>query len=126
MATSASSSVHVPYRGDAPAITDLLAGQVQAYFGNLPASVDHVKTGSLRALAVTTAVNNRDSVPLNQHGDQRCDGGLSSQGLAARRFGRWGDLHRQQSSDLTSLICPLRDCAIERRDHPLIGFRNPG
>jgi tripartite-type tricarboxylate transporter receptor subunit TctC len=48
--------VHVPYRGDAPAITDLLGEQVQAHFGNLPASVDHIKTGSLRALAVTTAV----------------------------------------------------------------------
>jgi tripartite-type tricarboxylate transporter receptor subunit TctC len=47
--------VHVPYRGGAPAITDLLAGQVQAFFGGLPASIEYIKAGKLRALAVTTA-----------------------------------------------------------------------
>jgi tripartite-type tricarboxylate transporter receptor subunit TctC len=47
---------HVPYRGDAPAITDLLGGQVQVYFGFLPASIEHIKAGKLRALAVTTAM----------------------------------------------------------------------
>ena len=47
--------VHVPYRGAAPALTDLLGGQVQLYFGPLPASIEHIKTGRLRALAVTTA-----------------------------------------------------------------------
>jgi tripartite-type tricarboxylate transporter receptor subunit TctC len=46
---------HVPYRGDAPAITDLLAGQVQVFFGNLPASIEYVRIASLRALAVTSA-----------------------------------------------------------------------
>jgi tripartite-type tricarboxylate transporter receptor subunit TctC len=46
---------HVPYRGDAAAITDLLAGQVQMYFGNLPASIEYIKAGHLRALAVTSA-----------------------------------------------------------------------
>jgi tripartite-type tricarboxylate transporter receptor subunit TctC len=48
--------VHVPYRGDIPAITDLLAGQVQVYFGTLPASIEYVKAGNLRALAVTGAM----------------------------------------------------------------------
>jgi tripartite-type tricarboxylate transporter receptor subunit TctC len=47
--------VHVPYRGAAPALTDLLAGQVQIYFGPLVASIEHIKVGKLRALAVTTA-----------------------------------------------------------------------
>jgi tripartite-type tricarboxylate transporter receptor subunit TctC len=46
---------HIPYRGAAPAITDLLGGQVQIYFGSLPATIEHVRTGRLRALAVTTA-----------------------------------------------------------------------
>jgi tripartite-type tricarboxylate transporter receptor subunit TctC len=46
--------VHVPYRGDLPAITDLLAGQVQVYFGSLTASIEYVKAGNLRALAVTS------------------------------------------------------------------------
>jgi Tripartite tricarboxylate transporter family receptor len=45
---------HVPYRGDAPAITDLIGGQVQVYFGFLHASLEHIKTGKVRALGVTT------------------------------------------------------------------------
>jgi tripartite-type tricarboxylate transporter receptor subunit TctC len=47
--------VHIPYRGDLPAITDLMAGQVQVYFGTLPASIEYVRSGRLRALAVTGA-----------------------------------------------------------------------
>ena len=47
--------LHVPYRGAAPALTDLLAGQVQVYFDALPASLPHIQRGALHALAVTTA-----------------------------------------------------------------------
>jgi tripartite-type tricarboxylate transporter receptor subunit TctC len=47
--------LHVPYRGgDAPAIADLIGGQVEVYFGTLLSSIEHVKAGTLRALAVTT------------------------------------------------------------------------
>jgi tripartite-type tricarboxylate transporter receptor subunit TctC len=46
---------HVPYRGGGPALTDLLAGQVQVYFSPLPAAIEHIRAGKLRALAVTTA-----------------------------------------------------------------------
>jgi tripartite-type tricarboxylate transporter receptor subunit TctC len=46
---------HVPYRGAAPAISDLLGGQVQVYLGSLPATIEHIRAGSLRALAVTTS-----------------------------------------------------------------------
>ena len=46
---------HVPYRGSAPMLTDLLAGQVQVAFDNLQPSLPHIKAGKLRALAVTTA-----------------------------------------------------------------------
>jgi tripartite-type tricarboxylate transporter receptor subunit TctC len=46
---------HVPYKGSAPMLTDLLGGQVQVTFDNLPSSIAHIKAGKLRALAVTTA-----------------------------------------------------------------------
>jgi tripartite-type tricarboxylate transporter receptor subunit TctC len=47
--------VHVPYRSGGPALTDLLGGQVQVYFASTVASIEYIKTGRLRALAVTTA-----------------------------------------------------------------------
>jgi tripartite-type tricarboxylate transporter receptor subunit TctC len=47
--------VHVPYRGGAPALTDLLGGQVQALFIGTPESIEHIRSGKLRALAVTSA-----------------------------------------------------------------------
>ena len=47
--------VHVPYRGEALALTDMLGGQVQAMFGTMPASIEHVRAGKLRPLAVTSA-----------------------------------------------------------------------
>lgn len=46
---------HVPYKGSAPAVTDLLGGQVHLMFDNMPSVLPHVKTGKLRGLAVTTA-----------------------------------------------------------------------
>jgi tripartite-type tricarboxylate transporter receptor subunit TctC len=48
--------LHVPYRGSSPMLTDLLAGQVQAAFDNLPASIGHIRADKLRPLAVTTAL----------------------------------------------------------------------
>jgi len=47
--------VHVPYRGGGPAVNDLLGGQVQVYFASTPSSIEYVRAGKLRALAVTTA-----------------------------------------------------------------------
>jgi tripartite-type tricarboxylate transporter receptor subunit TctC len=47
--------LHVPYRGGAPALTDLMGGQVQVYFSPLPESISNIKGGKVRALAVTTA-----------------------------------------------------------------------
>jgi tripartite-type tricarboxylate transporter receptor subunit TctC len=46
--------VHVPYRGSAPALTDLLAGQVHVMFDAMPSSIEHIRSGKLRPLAVTT------------------------------------------------------------------------
>jgi tripartite-type tricarboxylate transporter receptor subunit TctC len=47
--------LHVPYRGQGPALTDLLSGQVQVLFAAAPGTADYIATGKLRALAVTTA-----------------------------------------------------------------------
>jgi len=47
--------VHVPYRGIAPALNDLLGGQVQVTFASMPSSIEYIRAGKLRALAVTTA-----------------------------------------------------------------------
>jgi len=54
--------VHVPYRGDAPALTDLLGGQLQVVFAAMPPSVEYVKAGKLRALAISTA-SRSDTLP---------------------------------------------------------------
>lgn len=62
MAMTGVKMAHIPYRGSAPALTDLLAGQVQVMFDNLPPSVQHIKAGTLRALAVTTDVRS-DAFP---------------------------------------------------------------
>jgi tripartite-type tricarboxylate transporter receptor subunit TctC len=51
--------LHVPYRGAGPALTDLLGGQVQVMFGTMPSSIEYIRTGRLRALAVTTATRSQ-------------------------------------------------------------------
>ena len=47
--------VHVPYRGGGPAVTDLIAGQVQVVFPTIVESIEYIRAGRLHALAVTTA-----------------------------------------------------------------------
>jgi tripartite-type tricarboxylate transporter receptor subunit TctC len=54
MMMSGAKMQHIPYRGAAPAITDMLGGQVQLIFDNMPSIIQHIRAGSLRALAVTT------------------------------------------------------------------------
>jgi tripartite-type tricarboxylate transporter receptor subunit TctC len=53
---------HVPYRGDAPAATDIIGGQVDVLFGFLPAMIEYIRTGKVRALGVTTAKRS-DALP---------------------------------------------------------------
>jgi tripartite-type tricarboxylate transporter receptor subunit TctC len=60
---------HVPYRGAAPAITDLLSGQMQVMFATMPSSIEHVRTGKLRALGVTTAARTPAAPDIPTVGD---------------------------------------------------------
>jgi len=50
---------HVPYKGGAPAITDLLGGQVDLFFSGMPPALQHIKAGKLRALAVTSETRSK-------------------------------------------------------------------
>ena len=61
--------VHVPYRGEALAFPDLLGGQVQVMFANMLASIDHIKAGKFRALAVTTATRSEALPDIPTVGD---------------------------------------------------------
>jgi tripartite-type tricarboxylate transporter receptor subunit TctC len=61
--------VHVPYRGGAPALTDLIGGQVQVYFSAAASAVEYIRAGKLRALAVTTATRSEAFPDLPTVGD---------------------------------------------------------
>jgi tripartite-type tricarboxylate transporter receptor subunit TctC len=61
--------IHVPYRGLSPALTDLLAGQVQVIFSSLPAAIEYIKADKLRALAVTTATRFEGAPDIPTVGD---------------------------------------------------------
>jgi tripartite-type tricarboxylate transporter receptor subunit TctC len=63
------SMIHVPYRGEAPALTDLIGGQVQVMFGTITASLSHIRAGALRALAVTSAVRSEALPDLSSVND---------------------------------------------------------
>jgi tripartite-type tricarboxylate transporter receptor subunit TctC len=69
MAMAGVNMVHVPYRGLAPALTDLLSGQVQAIFSTTPPAIAHIGAGKLRALAVTSAVRSGALPDLPTIGD---------------------------------------------------------
>src|SRR5262245_14925872 len=61
--------VHVPYRGTPPATTDLIVGQVQVMFNVPSSSVEHIRTGKLRALAMTSATRSDAVLDLPTVGD---------------------------------------------------------
>ena len=75
--------VHVPYRGAAPALTDLLGGQVQVMFGTMPASIEYIRAGKLRALAVTTATRSEALPDIPTVGEFRA--GLRGERLVRHR-----------------------------------------
>jgi tripartite-type tricarboxylate transporter receptor subunit TctC len=61
--------VHVPYRGGAPALADLIGGQVQVYFSAIASAVEYIRAGNLRALAVTTATRSETLPDIPTVGD---------------------------------------------------------
>jgi tripartite-type tricarboxylate transporter receptor subunit TctC len=61
--------LHVPYRGGAPALTDLIGGQVQIMFDAMTSSIEYIRAGKLRALAVTTATRSEALPDLPTVGD---------------------------------------------------------
>jgi tripartite-type tricarboxylate transporter receptor subunit TctC len=77
--------VHVPYRGSAPALTDLLGGQVQIVFDNITTSIPDIQSGKLRALAVTSAMRSPALSDLPPLGDFVPGFGVSARaGVGAR------------------------------------------
>jgi tripartite-type tricarboxylate transporter receptor subunit TctC len=68
-ATAGVDLVHVPYRGLAPALTDLIGGQVQAVFSTMPPAIEHIRASRLRALAVTSATPSETLPDLPAIGD---------------------------------------------------------
>jgi tripartite-type tricarboxylate transporter receptor subunit TctC len=63
------SMTHVPYRGEAPALTDLISGQVQVMFSTVTSSLAYIRTGKLHALAVTTATRSEALPDIPTVGD---------------------------------------------------------
>ena len=61
--------IHVPYRGGAPAMTDLMGGQIQVVFNPVPESMEHIKAGKLRPLAVTSATRSEALPDVRPVGD---------------------------------------------------------
>ena len=69
MAMTGVKMTHVPYRGSNPALTDMLSGQVQVMFDNMPSILPHIKAGKLRALAVTTETRSAQLPDMPTVGD---------------------------------------------------------
>jgi hypothetical protein len=79
--------LHVPYRGSVPALTDLMSGQVQVMFDNLPSSIEHIRAGRIRALAVTPATRSQvlpDVPTIGESVPGYVGGGWSGIGAPAR------------------------------------------
>ena len=98
MAMTGCKMQHVPYRGAAPAITDMLGGQVQVIFDNMPSIIQHIRAGSLRALGVTTAT--RSNPAARRAGDRR-----DREGLRSERAVRHGDTGQGAQGDHQQAEC---------------------
>jgi len=83
---------HVPYRGAGPAITDLLGGQIQVTFTDMAASIEYIRAGRLRALAVTTAMRSEALPDIPTVGDFVSGFEASLSRATSRK--RYDNLHR--------------------------------
>ncbi len=115
---------HVPYKGSAPALQDLLGGQVQLMFDNLPPSLPQIKAGKLRALAVTSASARAGAA---RHTDRR---GSRSSGLrdvvVVRRIGsgRHATCDRREAQRGNREVAHLTRSA--RKSSPAVGANIAG
>jgi len=80
--------LHVPYKGAGPALTELMGGQVDVIFDNLPSSIGHIKSGKIRALAVTCRAR---PVAAGRADGRRDSSRLRGDARAARRARRQAD-----------------------------------
>src|SRR5262249_5133369 len=98
---------HMPYRGAAPAMTDLLGGQVQVMFIGLPPSIEHIRSGRLRALAVTTAMRFEELPDLPPAGDfVRGHGGRNGGHIARHKSPPGAMVERQKKKTNATLADP--------------------
>ena len=105
--------VHVPYRGGAPAISDLLGGQVEASFQNINAVIQHIRSGKLRALAITSDKRSPllPNVPTMAEGGVQGVAVYSWQGVAAPK-GLASDVKRKIHA---AVLAALADPSINER-----------
>ena len=94
----------MPYRGAGPALTDLLAGQVQVMFDNLPSSIEHIRAGKLRALAVTTAARSEALPDVPTVGDFVPGYEASALVRHRRAQGDAGRNHRQLNKEINATL----------------------
>src|SRR5262245_7521437 len=96
--------VHVPYRGAAPALTDLLGGRVDIYFSPMSGAIEYIRTGKLRALAVTT-INRSESLPELPSANEIVSTYEASQwyGLAAPR-NTPGEIVNKLGSEINAIL----------------------
>ena len=108
-----SSGLHVPYKGGAPAISDLLGSQVQASFQNINAVISHIKAGKLRALAITSAQRSPllPEVPTLQESGVPGANVYSWQGVAAPK----GLPVEVRNRLHASLVAALQDAEVRKR-----------
>ena len=108
--------LHVPYKGAAPALTDLLGGQVQVMFDNVSSSIEHIRAGKLRALAVTTATRVEGAA---RHPDRWASSCRATRRARGRASARPKTRPPRSSTSSTSRSTPLSPIPSSGRGFPI-------